>query len=201
MDIPNTYFEILPKEINYMILYNLEMKDICDILGYDFYERHKLFFESIIKRDFGVNILTELIDTTSMDTMLSLIGEYRIPWYITFLLEFQTRVGDVDKLVKDGLVIDLRLKSDVTVFELKLLGIQTEEIIGKHTSHKIILKENVLSNYTFNIIQNNNDKYLEFYTKKSNPSDIKIVKVTPKIIYNLLFFLNIDTIFTIKDVL
>jgi hypothetical protein len=168
------------------------MKDICSLLGYDFHKNHKHFFDNIIKRDFGSNILIELIDTKYMDIMLSVVDKYEISYYTKFLIEFYTLSGSANILVERGWILDLKLKNNVTVSELKLLGVEIEEIVDKCTGNTIILKEDIFINHTFQVVWCDGDKYLQFYERLS---DVKKVKVTLKIIVNLIFFLNINTIF------
>ena len=88
--IHDTYFGTIPKELFYVVLSNLEMKDVCDVFGYDFYKMDKWLFDVIIKRDFDRDILTNLIDTTSLNIALSSANLYTGKLrYNSFLYKFK----------------------------------------------------------------------------------------------------------------
>ncbi len=64
----NTYFSYLPKELYDMITLNLDMNDIINILGKDFYKNDMDLLKKILNRDYDKNPLRlDLLSKASID--------------------------------------------------------------------------------------------------------------------------------------
>lgn len=187
--IHDTYFGTIPKELCYVILSNLKMRNVCDTFGYDFYETHKLLFDIIIKRDFGENILTNLIDAALLRTALSSANVYTGKLrYNSFLerFKFYRTSFSVLKNNDSESYTSLYLKS-IKLCELEKMGFKSIAHIytdpeQTFTSHRLFIS--------------NNEYYITFYTKGN--FDTTSHKITPNSLFNFLFFFDVDTIFNLK---
>lgn len=179
MDVSNTYFELIPKELYYIILSKLEMRDICYTFGYNFYSYDRIFFDIIINRDFGGNIITNLINTDRLDVMLKLITKYGETCYEKFVRRFNSLFIDINKL-KDKEQIKLQ-SSFFNIEELEKLGLKPH-LEGDEFIVKVLY-----------IRRLQNDWYIfPLYDNVNSPGNISI---TLDQLVNLIFFFHIDTIF------
>lgn len=148
-----TYFDTLPQELNYIILFNLDMKDICSVLGYDFLKSHKQFFTKIIKRDFGEYILTGLDDYSLLESKFrisvenkqsrSLFPTVKISTggecsdYQYFLIHYRNvmkRITNTTSKIEPTLGIQ---KMDIRFSDLKRIGINIELLKRYHTNEYV----------------------------------------------------------------
>jgi hypothetical protein len=193
MDISDTYFELLPIELIYLVLYSSNMKDICNFLGYNFFETHKQFFGSIIKRDFDERILTDLIDIEKFKTLPIQLG---MLLYNTFLLDYKENISRIKQ--RTGTTIPARLLISPQYFkfaDLDKIGIDSN-LIKKDELSETSMKDNIKGNEDcigiFDIINGRPLLHTVFNTYHIT-KDLSFISVC-----NLIFFFHYLKIFIIK---
>jgi hypothetical protein len=195
MDTSSTYFEVLPKELWYLILSSLDMKDICDMFGYDFYEKDKYLFNMIIKRDFSTDILVNLIDTTSLDVMLRFVGQYKQTWYDRFLYKFRSILIEISNLKVGGESLKLKFKPGLSISDFEKLGVRL--VIDGYSRESANLEGMVFNGYVFCVLKFPPDNLCLYFTPRGIGSIPNLRSTNMTSMANLLFFFHIDTIFTI----
>lgn len=202
MDISDIYFEILPQEILYMVLYNSNMRNICTFLGYDFYKTHKQFFESIIKRDFGKYILVDLINYKSLEDRLPLsaIHEDRPLLYELFKNKYAKIVTDIVDMKDDTETTLFTRGIDIKFSDLMKIGFDVNLITNTKTCKCLDITElkgtKTLFITAFFVNQISGIKKLVF---AGVPQNYFINDITLHSIFNLLFFFGNNTIFKISQ--
>lgn len=218
MDTENTYFQFIPIEIYYIILRHLEMLDICNILGDNFYLSHTQLFMAIIKRDFGGIIRTDLISIYSKkryfaeDNKFKKFSDLIRSKYNTFLKDYIQQYILIYKSIM--LMIDdtikLNLKSTIS-FHLfnKIVTVRPSDnnkyillYDSKYNLSRELFKEYeyiLTSSTNYKISENrylvidNSNTYKFTYT-----IDIQDRNDFYYVVVNLLFFFGKRSIFTIK---
>ncbi len=181
-----TYFDLLPKELYYVVLYNCDIEDIFTLLGYNFYECHRELFNSIIKRDFGKHIRTDLIDVTNLSIELN---EKR---YNHFRQVYNRKISYVFTLkVKDNISLLLCMVRAIFITSLNTLNIKLLDEDGTET---INVKDISLS-LSFYIERISTNIYIG---KCNNPYGPYLYYSNLNSLLNFLFFFDGDTIFRLK---
>lgn len=190
MDLANTYFDFLPRELLYEILHNSDMIDICAVLGYDFYKNHKQLFDSIIKKDFGKDIRTDLIETSlDLNVKLSTKMVRSIYKYTHFLLIYLGIISTIKNLQYNNELHINVINDSYTVFlGLKKLGINL--MVDRR---KMSLYDRMKFMSSFYILRSSSGSYY----LKVGVSSLTMVGVDLHSIYNLIFFLSDQSIFDI----
>jgi hypothetical protein len=172
----NTYFELIPRELLYIILYNLEIDASFGILGNSFPIVDVQFFYKIIRRDFHIDINLDLIEYREMT----------LERYNSFLNIFRevydNLVNSRYKYVRLGFSVSL-----LTFKNLKKLGINLENSIIKEDYLKLydfIGYNSGKSAWTLNLFPKNDDVGLR---------SINIVLPKDKYVNMLFFFLRGST--------
>ncbi len=175
----DTYFNILPKELLHLISCNyLEMKDISNLLGYDFHKYNLLLFNSIIRRDFGKDILTDLIDIKNLELNIMYYDEF-----VHFFKSFIKNLNDMMTRKTYPCILFDKLKDVINIHTLEKIGISIPETL--------YCTGMVLKNCSF-LYYFDSETLGIFYGDALFIKDVNINNFT-----NLIFFLSKDSIFKI----
>lgn len=204
MDLTDTYFDVcvLPQELNYIILYNLDMKSICKFLGYDFCKSHKQFFTKIIKRDFGEYILTNLINYMKLKDKLpiSVLCRHNPLVYDVFLRQYINIIKSiVDK--SNDYVPTLNIRGmDIKFSDLEKIGIKIELLKDSSTNEYVY--ESMKKYETLSIVGMSIKKYSlikNLIIHGTLRSSYVIEDVDMGSISNLIFFFSDNHFFDIDN--
>ncbi len=179
----NTYFEYLPTEIIYIILDNLSTADIfkCEILGRDIYKNHNIFFQNLIKKDFGDDIKTELISYNRY---------IRLERYNNFLSQYLSQLYKIYELDEcAGVSLDLNT-STITSGMLPKLGVNIS--FDDKTLRNSKFSVSISSKYAgkYNLYRYDSVKF------RARHTSILVVLADLSTIKNLLFLFGVCSIFT-----
>lgn len=194
MDIINTHFEFVPIEIMYLISYNLSMKDILNFLGLNLCITNRLFFNNIIKRDFGQDILTNLIDMESVKKKLPMIMiSMKIDKlsYDEFLLGYRETLSRIQQ--NQNIILDKNFYCKFSDFDK--IGIPETLIVNKVSGVSLKSNDYDVGIYVtiFNIINKKLTLGIRGYGIYYVTNTLSISSIS-----NLLFFYNHTKIFVIK---